>query len=255
MGLFRVLMIVPLLLCACGGGGGGGGGGNSNADQQAAKQLLMDCGFDGIEGFLDVLGIAVAIVEPGGPTLASIQVMAAEQMLGHIAWTADLGGDPAPELLGDVQFLDDMGQAAEPPFDITQFIAAGLGGLDAFLPQLPDGWTVAITINSVAPPLGIANFFFSYTSGAMNASNGNATVQNPPCGSSFTYSGATFADLGGPFPDMTFMSSYTSGGTSIDGTTTLDGTDVVTVDGTVNGGTTTYAFDVDLGAQTVTPVP
>ena len=65
------------------------------------------------------------------------------------------------------------------------------------------------------------------------------------------------------FPDMfTFTKQVQlacdfAKGTSarLAGSTTFDGTDVATVDGEVDDGTTTYAYEVDLGTGTVTALP
>jgi len=255
MGCVRTFMALPLLLCACGGGGGGGAGAN-NADQQAALQLLEDCGLGAIADFLDALDIAVEIVDPNGTSLPAIDVIAVEQMQGHILWSADLGGDPAPELNGDIQFLNNMGQPAEPPFDLMQFMPpTGLGGLDAFLTQLPDGWTVRVSISTVGQPSVVANIFFSYAGGAADHGGGTVSAQDTPCGANYSFSNTPFADLVGAFPMLQTASTYTSGGTTLAGMTTFDGTDVATVDGGVNGGTAVYTFEADLGAQTVTAVP
>ncbi len=252
MRFIRGFALLPVLLCACGGGGGGGG---NTADQQAALALLEACGLDAIDGFLEALGISVSIVDPSATTLPPIVVMGADQTGGSIQWLLDLGGDPAPEFLGIIQFSNAMDLPAEPPFDLNQFVAAGLGTLDQFLVQLPDGWTVTVTANAPPEPLINSHVVFTYTSGAVSDSNGNANIGSATCGTIFILAGAALADLAGPFPNAGFTSRYNGNETSLDGTTSFDGTDVATVDGEVNGGTVTYTFAADLGAGTVTTVP
>lgn len=254
MRFIRGFALVPLLLCACGGGGGGGGGGNT-ADQQAALALLETCGLDGINAFLEALGISVSIVDPNATALPPFVVMSADQTGGNLQWRVDLGGDPAPEFLGIIQFSNAADQPAEPPFDITQFVAAGLATFDQFLTQLPDGWTVTVTANAPLDPLVNFRAVFTYTSGAVSDTNGNANVQAAGCGTIFIFAGIALADLAGPFPTGDFTATYNGNGTSLNGTTTFDGTDTASVDGTVNGGTATYTYAADLGAGTVTVVP
>ncbi len=255
MRFIRGLALLPLLLCACGGGGGGGGGGGNTADQQAGLTLLEICGIDGIDRFLEALGISVSIVDPNATSLPPIQVFAVDQAQGIIQWRVDLGGDPAPEFIGNIQFSNDLGQPASPPFDLNQFMAAGLGTLDQFLVQLPDGWTVTVVANAPLDPLINLRVVFTYTSGAVSDTNGNCNVQSAACGSILIFAGIALADLAGPFPTGDFMSTYNGNGTTLNGTTTFDGTDLATVDGEVNGGTAVYTFEVDLGAGTVVTVP
>ena len=254
MRFIRGFALLPLLLCACGGGGGGGGGG-STADQQAALTLLETCGLDGAGAFLEALGISISIVDPNATTLPPFVVMNADQAGGNLQWRLDLGGDPAPEYLGVIQFSNAMSQPAEPPFDLTQFVAAGLATFDQFLVQLPDGWTVTVNANAPLDPLVNFRVVLTYTSGAVSDSTGNANVQAGTCGTIFIFDGIALADLAGPFPTGDFMSTYNGDGTTLNGTTTFDGTDTATIDGVVNGGTATYTFSADLGAGTVTTVP
>ncbi len=255
MRFIRGIALLAILLCGCGGGGGGGGGGGLTADQQAAITLLETCGVSTIDRFLEALGISVAIVDPNATTLPPMQVMNADQMNGIIQWQLNLGGDPAPEFIGLVQFANDLNQPAEPPFDLTQFVAAGLSTLDQFLDQLPDGWTVSISANAPLDPPINSRFVYEYTSGAVSEVSGNANVQSGACGTIFILAGAALADLAGLFPTADFMTTYGGNGTSLDGTTAFDGTAVALADGVVNGGTTTYTFAVDLVAGTVTAVP
>ena len=245
----RVFVLLPLLLCACGGGGGGGG---INADQQAAIQLLEDCGLDAIGRYLQALDITVQIVDPNGTTLPAITVVNTNQAQGSITWNVDLTGDPAPEAFGVIQFQDDTGQPADPGFDITQFMANGLGALDLSLATLPDGWSVSITVNAPTQPLLNSRFIYAYTSGAVSGVTGTGNIQSVSCGTTFSFNGATLAELVAAFPTIDLTSTYTGGGTTLAGGTSLAGTDIATVDGKVNGGTTTYTFAADLGAGTVT---
>lgn len=253
----RTIFVIALsstLLVACGGGGGGGGGGTDPA-QEEAQLLLETCGFEAINALVDAVGIASAIVDPAGTSLPAIQVNAVDQAQGNLSWALDTGGDPAPELIGVIQFSDDAGQPAEPPFDITQFQAAGLGGFDQVLSQLADGWTVTFTINAPPPPLVLMRMIFTYTSGVVSDVTGNGNVQGVPCGSTYTFSGAALADLVGAFPTLETTSNYGAPDTALVGTTNLDGTATAIVECTVDGGTTTYRFAVDLVALTVTPLP
>jgi len=254
MRFIRGIGLLATLLCGCGGGGGGGGGGLT-ADQQAAITLLETCGVTTIDRLLEALGISIAIVDPNATTLPPIQVMNADQMAGIIQWQLNLGGDPAPEFLGLIQFSNAMGQPAEPPFDLTQFVAAGLSTLDQFLDQLPDGWTVSINANAPLDPLVNSRFSYEYTSGAVSDVSGNANVQSGACGTIFILASGTLADLAGLFPTGEFTTNYSGNGTALNGMTTFDGTAVALAEGEVNGGTTTYTFAVDLVAGTVTAVP
>jgi hypothetical protein len=249
-----IVALLPLLFCGCGGGGGGGGGGGT-PDRDAAQTLLEDCGVDAINSFLEAFDVGVSIIDPAATSLPAIQVEAVDQMQGSIAWNANLTGDPAPELLGSLQFTNDQGQPAEPPFDLTQFMGGDLSTLDQFLDQLPDGWTVTITANSLLQPLVNTTFRFVYTSGAVSDVGGNGDVADAMsgCSASFLLQSAALSDVSGTFPDTAFKSTYAGGGTTFGGNTTFDGTDVPAVDGTVNSGTKTYTFDVDLGTGTVTP--
>lgn len=244
----REFVLLPFLLCACGGGGGGG----INADQQAAIQLLEDCGLDAIGRYLQALDITVQIVDPNGTTLPAITVVNTNQTQGSITWNVDLTGDPAPEAFGVIQFQDDTGQPADPGFDITQFMANGLGALDLSLSLLPDGWSVSITVNAPTQPLLNSRFIYTYTSGAVSGVTGSGNIQSVSCGTTFSFNGATLADLAAALPTIDMTSTYTGSGTTLAGTTSLAGTDIATVDGKVNGGTTTYTFAADLGAGTVT---
>jgi hypothetical protein len=253
MRFVRAIVLLPAFLIGCGGGGGGGGG--SSAEQQEAQALLETCGIEALVQFLDSVGISVAIVDPAAASLPAIQVNSVDQMAGSIAWSLDTGGDPAPDILGVIQFQDDTGQPAEPPFDITQFQAAGLAGFDAVLTNLADGWSVTVTVNTPPPVLVLVRTIFTYTGGVVTDVTGNASIQGVPCGSTFTFTGATLANFAGAFPNLGTNSNYGSPDTALAGTTDFDGTDTPTVECTVDGGTKTYRFAVDLGAMTVTPLP
>jgi hypothetical protein len=253
MRFIRAIALLPALLVSCGGGGGGGGG--STAERDEAQLLLETCGFEALSEFLDSLGISVAIVDPAGTSLPAIQVNNVDQAQGNIAWALDTGGDPAPDVLGVIQFQDATGLAAEPPFDITQFQAAGLAGFDQVLSQLADGWTVSMTINAPPPPLVLVRIIFSYTGGVVSDVTGNGNVQGVPCGTTYTFTGAALADLVGAFPILGTTSTYGAPDTTLAGTTDFDGTDTAVVECTVDGGTATYRFAVDLGALTVTALP
>jgi len=76
-----------------------------------------------------------------------------------------------------------------------------------------------------------------------------------PCGTTFTFTGGTLADFAGAFPNFGTTSTYGSPDTTLVGTTDFDGTDTATIECTVDAGTATYRFAVDLGAMTVTPLP
>ncbi|HEX5137806.1 MAG TPA: hypothetical protein VFY93_12590 [Planctomycetota bacterium] len=253
MRFVRAIVLFPALLVGCGGGGGGGGG--SNAERQEAQALLEACGIEAIVEFLDAIDVSTSIVDPAAASLPAIQVNNVDQAGGNIAWSLDTGGDPAPELLGVIQFQDDTGQPAEPPFDLTQFQAAGLGGFDAVLNQLADGWSVTITVNATPPVLVLIRTIFTYTGGVVSDVTANGNIQGLPCGTTFTFTGGTLADFAGAFPNLGTNSNYGSPDTTLAGTTDFDGTDTATVECTVDGGTATYRFAVDLGAMTVTPLP
>jgi hypothetical protein len=253
MRFVRAIALLSALLTSCGGGGGGGGG--NSAEQQEAQTLLETCGFEAIGEFLDAIGISADIVDPAGTGLPAIQVNGVDQTQGSLSWALDTGGDPAPDVLGVIQFVNDTGQPAEPPFDITQFQAAGLGGFDQVLNQLPDGWSVTLTVNRLPPPLVLVRTVFTYTSGAVSDATGNGNIQGNPCGTTFIFTGAALADLVGAFPTLGTNSTYGAPDTSLLGTTDFDGTGTATVECTVDGGSTTYRFAVDLGAMTVTALP
>jgi hypothetical protein len=254
MRFIRAIALLPALLVACGGGGGGGGGG-LNAEQQEAQLLLETCGFEAILSFLDAVTISADIVDPAGTSLPPIQVNGVDQAAGNIAWALDTGGDPAPEVLGVIQFADNTGQPAEPPFDITQFQAAGLAGFDQVLSQLADGWTVTITVNQPPPPLVLFRIIFTYTGGAVSDATGTGNVQGAPCGTTYTFNGASLANLVGAFPILGTTSNYGSPDTTLTGSTDFDGTATATVECTVDGGSNTYQFAVDFVAMTVTALP
>jgi hypothetical protein len=253
MRFIRAIALLPVLLVACGGGGGGGGG--NSAEQQEALALLETCGFEAISAFLNSVGISAAIVDPAGTSLPAIQVNNADQAQGNIAWSLDTGGDPAPDVLGVIQFQDAAGLPAEPPFDITQFQAAGLAGFDQVLNQLPDGWSVTLTVNAPPPPLVLNRIIFTYTAGVVSDVTGNGNIQGAPCGTTFTFTGVALADLVGAFPTFGTNTTYNSPDTVLNGGTDFDGTDTAVVECTVDGGTATYRFAVDLGAMTVTALP
>jgi len=252
MRFVRAIVLLPAFLVACGGGGGSGG---SSAEQQEAQALLETCGIEAITQFLTSIDISVAIVDPAATSLPAIQVNSVDQVAGSIAWSLDTGGDPAPDILGVIQFQDDTGQPAEPPFDLTQFQAAGLAGFDAVLVNLADGWSVTITVNATPPVLVLVRTIFTYTGGVVSDITGNGNIQGVPCGTTFTYTGGTLADFAGAFPNFGTNTTYGSPDTTLVGTTDFDGTDTPTVECTVDGGTKTYRFAVDLGAMTVTPLP
>jgi flavin-binding protein dodecin len=184
-------------------------------------------------------------------------VIDANQTQGLITWDLDLGGDPAPEVIGLIQFTNALGQPAEPPFDITQFVAAGLDTLDQFLDQLPDGWKVTITANTPAIPPSNVRFAFEYDSGAVIDVTGNGDIAGAAagCAMTFTLVSADLADLTGAFPSASFDAAYNGATARLEGTTTFDGTDVVAVDGEINDGGAIYEYEVDLGAGTVTALP
>jgi len=251
MGVIRGFAIVPLLFCACGGGGGGGGGGN-DADKQAGLQVLQDCGLDAIANYIEMLGITVSVVNPSGTAFPGIQVMLVEQMLGHISLEIDISGDPAPELIADIQFLDGMDQPAEPPFDLNQFVGTDLNGLSGFLDQLPDDWSMVFTVNGLPPVLIVGNIKFRYMSGAVSAVGGDSTTLDAPCNTIFNFQNVPLANVIGAFPTMELLSSYSSDETTLVGATNLDGTPVAVVEGTVNEGTSTYTYDADVDDGTVT---
>lgn len=254
MRFIRVIALMPALLVACGGGGGGGGG--STAERDEAQLLLETCSFEALTEFLDAFGLPVAMVDPADTTtLPAIQVTNVDQTQGSIAWSVDTGGDPAPDLLGVIQFQDAAGQPAEPPFDITGFQAAGLDGLDDVLDQLDDGWTVTVTVNAPPLPLVLVRVIFTFTGSAVSDVTGNGNIQGTPCGTTFTFTGANLADLVGAFPILGTTSTYGSPDTTLSGTTDFDGTDTAVVECTVDGGTATYRFAVDIGAGTVTALP
>ena len=163
-------------------------------------------------------------------------VVNTNQAQGSITWNVDLTGDPAPEAFGVIQFQDDTGQPADPGFDITQFMANGLGALDQSLSLLPDGWSVSITVNAPTQPLLNSRFIYAYTSGAVSGVTGTGNIQSVSCGTTFSFNGATLAELVAAFPTIDLTSTYTGGGTTLAGGTSLAGTDIATVDGKVNGG-------------------
>ncbi|MFI5403526.1 MAG: hypothetical protein ACHQ1G_11360, partial [Planctomycetota bacterium] len=223
--------------------------------QQAALDLLESCGLDGIGAYLEALGIQVSIVNPAAAVLPPIEVFGVNQMQGSMQWRVNLGGDPAPEYIGIIQFSNQLDQPAEPPFDLTQFQAAGLGTFDQFLVQLPDGWSVTVTANAPLDPLVNSRVSFTYTATVVSDTDGNANIQAGACGTIFVFTGISLANLAGPFPTGEFMTTYNGNATALNGSTTFDGTDVVIVDGDVNAGTTVYTFEADLGAGTVVTVP
>jgi hypothetical protein len=181
--------------------------------------------------------------------------MSANQPSGTLQWQLDLGGDPAPEFIGLIQIANDQGQPAAPPFDLNQFVASGLATFDQFASQLADGWTVSINANAPLEPSINGRLVFAYTAGVVSGTDGNANVQGGVCGTVFILAGVPLADLVGAFPNADISSTFNGNGTALNGMTSFDGTDTPIVDGEVNGGTTVYAFAVDLGTGVVTAVP
>jgi len=248
------LVCLPLLLCACGGGGGGGGNGDTT-DRDAAQQLLETCGVLAYGSFLDALDVAMATVDPSDARTLPIVVVFADQGQGSLSFEVDLGGDPAPELIGDIQFLDDQGDPASPPFDLNQLVSQGLDSLDQLVTQLLDGWSMAINFSSPTEPLLNAGFFFTFASSAVSGVTGNALSQGVECTAIFDLVETPLADLAPAFPTVDLATTISGTETALAGTTAFDGTNVAIVDVTVNAGTTVYSFAINLDTGAVTPVP
>jgi len=216
--------------------------------------VLESCGVLALDSFLEALDLAVAILDPNATGALPIVVSSVDQPGGSVSWEADLGGDAAPELIGTLQFLDDQGQPAPPPFDLNQLLTQGLDPLDQLVTQLLDGWTVEIIAAAPLEPMLNAGFSFAFTGGAVTGVVGTGQLQSMTCVGLFDMPEAPLADLAPAFPTADMTASFTEMQTTVAGTCTFDGTNVAVVDVTVNGGGTVYSFAINLTTGTVTPV-
>jgi hypothetical protein len=158
----------------------------------------------------------------------------------------------APDIMGQLSFTDDQGDP-ETSVDISS-LAAGFDGLDALIASFPDGTQLTIQGGSVMPPLYEVNFVVTINSGAVDNVDGSASSQATDCQSNIGFLGAELADLGGVYPaSLVANISVTTVDGAIQGTVTFDGTNQATVEVTLDGGATTFTFNVDLDTGAVTP--
>jgi len=261
--------ILLSLACACGGGGsgstannggGGGGGGGSGGggsggggtpEEQVIQQILESCGVLRLQQYFEFLRAIEATLDPAGTTLPAFNGIAVDQAGGGVTAMLDLDGDLADDYMVAFQFLDDQGQPAA-PFDLTP-LAGGFGNLDSLVAAVPDGWSLSVNLLELLPGDPNALLTFSFSGGAPELVNADATAPDPLCSSILMAEDIPFGDLAGDWPTMSFSINLATVEGNALGTATISGTSVARLELQLT--TIMYTFDVDLATGTVTLVP
>jgi hypothetical protein len=131
----------------------------------------------------------------------------------------------------------------------------GLAGFDQALSQVPDDWTIRVSVNEPMRPAN-AVFTFAFGGGVVTGVTGRFTSPSPACNVLLTFQDAPLSALTSPYPVLDVMSSFSDMTSAVSGTTAFDGTSTAEIEAQLGGGSmTNYLFDVDIPTGDVTALP
>lgn len=268
---------VLLLATACGGGGGGGDPAanttpnpnpnpNPLSESELVQQLLDGCGLSSTEDFQEFFDLLVGLFSPGAPAPA-LQITSINILSTSFGWGLDVSSpaDGVNDLTGTIAIRDASNNPTLGGLSLTEFqalLAGDLNNLPTILAGVDAGTRFVVTFSG-APPSNAANTTISGnvtivmgTAGAFDTSSGSFTsTVGTDCTSTVSWtdldiSGVTSA---GQLPTGTLALAVTAGLETVNGTVTLDGTNIATIDA-ARTGQPTQSYTLDLGTGTLTPL-
>jgi hypothetical protein len=243
-----------MVACACGGGSSGPAPANGTSPlQEAAQQVLEECGASSIGDLLELLEIFEGLLDPNETNPAQFMDIVTEPSEATVHWGLDLGGDPLPDLVGTFRFTDDLG-APEPAADVSS-LAGGFDDLDVMIASLPDGTFLNVAAGRVEPPPFDVPLTFTIVGGTVDTVSGSVSAHDveADCLANLDFTDVPFADVGGAYPSLTLNISLVTGEGGVVGTIVFDGTNQARAEVTLGEEAEVYAFLIDLDTGTVTP--
>ncbi len=269
---------ILLLATACGGGSGGDPGANTTpnpnpnpnplTESELVQQLLDGCGLSSIQDFQEFFDLLVGLFSPGAPAPAfNIPPSSINILNTSFGWGLDVSSPPdgSDDLTGTIALRDASNNPTLAGLSLTDFqalLAGDLNNLPTILAGVDAGTRFVIAFSGT-PPSNAANTTISGNltlvmgaAGALDSSSGSLTsTVGADCTSTVSWtdldiSGVTAA---GQLPSGTMALVVTTAAATLNGTITLDGTNIATIDA-ARTGQPTQSYTLDLGTGTLTPL-
>lgn len=248
--------LLLMVACACGGGSSAPASTNGTSPlQDAAQQVLEECGVGSLGDFLALVEVFGGLLDPNETNPTQFMNIVVDTDMATVNWELDLDGDQLPDLIGSLQFTNEEGEP-ETAASVS-LLAGGFDDLDQMIATLPDGTHLSVTIGRAEPPPFDIVLTFIILGGAVDSASGSATVHNvdEDCIAILEFADALLDDLIGDYPGVTLNISLVTGTGGVVGTIEFDGTHQARAEVTLGSEAEVFTFLIDLDTGAVTPAP